>query len=439
MIDVERRNESRSCQNTFLLQVFGVLVEHCSGQRTNADQFDITLEPVDQHGQFVKPILAHYASPRGYTPIAVCLVGYIHTAMLVEDNILDIFGIRVHGAELVEETDLTILAYSRQFDERAVEFDLFLRVGLHLTMGKDVLDMSHRYDLVHHKTAVIQASEDFGLGKHAFATFGEVVVQTRRQSQTGNDAFMPEVEEINHPVQREEIFVQDLLFHILLRAIAANIYAVVGQLLVDYTETAVDTFGIVQKREVNQSLIFVIRYLQETEPVAVGYNLCLAGIEVGFFDQHLVIFLSGDGEYGLVDSVDGLFGTRFIFADHFGFGACLDLHCRNIHVLCVLPVMLGNDTNGVDGSHDSNHPKCYGQGEIEQCQQAACRPQDDSELSQCRYGHTYHLLPQPHFLIRAVVLTRNESEEDPQNHHSQEQPHIHKDSRLVGCHAPKDA
>ena len=147
MVDIERRNKSWFAARTLVLQFRRVLVEHGLRERPNANEFDIAFEEVDEHWQFVEPILTHDAPPSGDTPVVVGLIGNIHSSTLVKDVVLDILGVRVHGASLVEIDYLLILAHARELNKRAVDLDLFLRIRLGVTMRKDVFDMAIRMTL----------------------------------------------------------------------------------------------------------------------------------------------------------------------------------------------------------------------------------------------------------------------------------------------------
>ena len=172
MVNIEWRYQTGFGLGTLLLQPFGIGLEHGSAEWSNAYQFNISFDPIDEHGQFIHPVFAHESAPSGDTPVIVGLIGDIHSSACVEHIFLYILGVWVHGAHLVEIAYLLILTHAREFDKRSIEFDLLLWVWLRLAMSEHILNMSHWHYLIHFESAVIESSQHFGLAEHTLASFG---------------------------------------------------------------------------------------------------------------------------------------------------------------------------------------------------------------------------------------------------------------------------
>ena len=63
MIDIEGRDEARFGFRSLVLQPLGIGLKHGLRQRTYAHEFNVALDPVDEHRQFVEPVLAHDLTP----------------------------------------------------------------------------------------------------------------------------------------------------------------------------------------------------------------------------------------------------------------------------------------------------------------------------------------------------------------------------------------
>ncbi len=200
MVDIERRDESGFGECAFILQFFWVLLQHSFAARSYADEFNIPFEPVDEHRQFVQPVLTEDSSPVRDAPIVITFVGDIHSSSLIKDILLDILGVWVHSAELIEVANLFIFAYAREFDKWSVYFHGLLCIWLRVSSSEHVFDVSHGNDLFDLKTAVVESSEHFGFAQCAFASLGEVVVESGHEQQTWEDTAVNEPADVDDVV-----------------------------------------------------------------------------------------------------------------------------------------------------------------------------------------------------------------------------------------------
>ena len=169
----------------------------------------------------------------------------------------------MHSAELIEIDYFFVFADAWQFDERSIDFDLLLVVRLRATTGEDVLYMFGRNDFLDFKAAVIQSSEYFCFGEDAPFALGQVVIEPAEQEQSRQEPPPDEPSYINKVVNTLWIGSEDFLLDVLLGAVAADVSPVVGQFLVDDTESSVNPFKFVEQDEIDECIVLVIGYFDE--------------------------------------------------------------------------------------------------------------------------------------------------------------------------------
>ena len=300
-------------------------------------------------------------------------------------------------------------------------------------MGEHIFDMPHRYDLVHLKAAIIEASQHLCLTQHAFASFGHVIIQTTCEHQTRHNAFMEEIEAVNQPVKSPRIAFEDLRLDIFLRPVTTYIASIVRQLLIDDTETTVDTLGVIEQRQVHDGVVLIIRDLQEGKTVTVAHHFGLAAVQARFLTKHVIVRFGRDGQHRLMNRIDTALLTFLVRTYNFRAFTLLYLHRRYGHICRVLPVMLHQYNEGLQCADDHDRPCRYFRRQV--IRQLRQDPPAETDQYTGIRDERNHRLPEPCLFIRTIELN-GKTDDDPCNRQGCEQCPVVRHLALVVHPAP---
>ena len=118
-IRIKRRKQYWLYLDSKLLQIFIIQAVILLAQRTDTNQFHLSLNQVENHRELVKPKLAKHSTPFRDTVVVGELATHIQIIVLVDIG-LQKLGIGIHRPKLIHVEHLAILADSPQLDEQTV-------------------------------------------------------------------------------------------------------------------------------------------------------------------------------------------------------------------------------------------------------------------------------------------------------------------------------
>lgn len=168
-IGIIRRYQPRLELHPLFLKIFWIRLEERLAQRPDANQLQVTLEPVDQHGKLVQPGFPKKPSPAGYPEIVLDLAARLEL-VLVENILVQVFGERVHGAQFINMNNLSAFPQTPLAEDGAIGWPGIVSWLLGF-LGDEIIEMVDRSQADHFKAAIIQPAQDLGAGKDALLSF----------------------------------------------------------------------------------------------------------------------------------------------------------------------------------------------------------------------------------------------------------------------------
>ncbi len=265
-VAVERRDEPGLEAGPVFLNFFGIQVEVLPAERTHSHKFDVTLEVVPPHGHLIEPEFPQNPAPAGDAHVAVDLATVLQVVHS-EHVVLQVFGIGMHGAELVDGERFPVLADALQADDEAV-------CGVHVVVR--VADFSdgvpgEAVDFTvfeRFEAAGDQASECFGQRNDAVFAFGDAEVEPFCDAELGEQALDDEVGQVVRVAQGSGVLADQAGAELLGGFDAADVGAAGEQGAVDRLEVLVKEAGVVDFAVADQPLRHLA--LQTVGRVVVG-------------------------------------------------------------------------------------------------------------------------------------------------------------------------
>lgn len=152
----------------------------------HAHQGQFALEEIVELGQFVYPQAAQNFTPGG-DPEVVFEFSAILQGVGLENVILQIFAVGVHGAEFAEIDNFSVLAETFETNQRAVAW-VWVSAGW-IGFFQDEVHEAIDFALVNQlEAAEIEASHHLRFGKRAVFALGEREIPTLENGQFGHHA-----------------------------------------------------------------------------------------------------------------------------------------------------------------------------------------------------------------------------------------------------------
>ena len=164
-------NQSRFEFGAQILQIFGIETEIMFAEGTDPDQAEIALQKVDDLRPFIDPRLTEESAPAGDAKILKEFPPAIQPVLL-EDIILQVFGVGVHGPEFIDIHHLTVVADTAQFDQGAVG-RVFFQGRCFGPLGNKIEGIIDLFGGDNAEAAETKPAEDLRLGNGPVAAAGE--------------------------------------------------------------------------------------------------------------------------------------------------------------------------------------------------------------------------------------------------------------------------
>lgn len=199
LVIVERWQQTGLCLCAQCLHLRGVEREIVLRQRSYPNQLHIALQHVENHRQFVKPHLAEQLAPDVHSIVISKFSSFLQGVMLVYVR-LEIFGIGIHGAELVNPNQLAVFSHTSQLDERCACRLVVPNRCLDFT-GKDEELAVAKLFIYHLEACAIHPSEDFHPVVRAVLPFGHGEIDFFQPRHLRTETVPQVVKKVYRPVQ----------------------------------------------------------------------------------------------------------------------------------------------------------------------------------------------------------------------------------------------
>ena len=113
---IERGQQARLYARAQFPHFRRVQAEIMTAQRPYAHEFHLSLEEIDEHGQFVDPSVAEPAAPEIH-PVVVRELTALLQAFMFQHVGLQVLGIRIHGPKFVNADHFPVITHPAQLDE----------------------------------------------------------------------------------------------------------------------------------------------------------------------------------------------------------------------------------------------------------------------------------------------------------------------------------
>jgi len=168
------------------LHLGGVEAEVVIAQRTYADELHIAANDVDEHGQFVEPILAQELSQTTHAIVGGEFATFLQAFVLVDVG-LKVLGVGMHGAELVDADFFAVQAFATQTNEEAGG-GMVVAYGLALLAGNDVELAVADFFAQDFEAGAIEFAQHLDAREGALVSLGDPHIEIAHEEQFGADA-----------------------------------------------------------------------------------------------------------------------------------------------------------------------------------------------------------------------------------------------------------
>lgn len=164
---------------------------------------------------------------------------------------MDILGKGVHGAQLVDVNDLTVLAQTALAEDRAVRGT---RVATRLPgfLGNEIIDAGDGAQADDLEAAIIETPQDLGARKDPLFTARKKEINTLQHRQLGHDALVDKIHDVKDAGEPAGKFTVNPLAALVIRFKAAYEHPAFFQFIVQGDEDVIDVAEIVHLFEVEE-------------------------------------------------------------------------------------------------------------------------------------------------------------------------------------------
>lgn len=203
-VGVKRRDKAGFEREAKFLHLRGIQGKIVFAEGTHTHQCQFAAEEIVELGQFVYPQAAHNFTPGGHAKVVFEFSALLQGVGL-ENVILQIFAVGVHGAEFAQIDHLAVLAQAFEADQRAVAWVLVCagRIGFFQDEVHEAVDFA----LVDQfETAEIETPQHLGFREGAVLAPGECEIPALEDGKFGHHAAQKEIQEIERRTEDGAVF-----------------------------------------------------------------------------------------------------------------------------------------------------------------------------------------------------------------------------------------